>query len=296
MRPAFQQNFAKILCFVLPASLLLTWAAPSSLATLSPADGAVWLAPDEPELRYVVRQYSAPAVALCADPEAADLLRDSLQVPAWRGRPAAECCRWRGVSCGWDGAVTKLALSGSRANGSLPTGLPSLLASLRVLDLNGLSALSGTLPPLGRCARLTHAYLFGTALSGTLPRSLPGSLQELECSRCRLSGTLPDTLPRALQYLFLESNRLSGTLPASLSRLRSLTELELSDNRLEGSVPAALGSLGLRHLDLTGNERLTGSLATAPPKSGCSGGSDRYLRGRMDAQLTSSLRPPKSDG
>ena len=176
-----------------------------------------------------------------------------------------------------------MALSGGKVSGTVPTQLCQL-EQLAVLDLNESPRLSGTLPTqLGRVSRLTHLYMFGSALSGSIPE-LSGckALQELEMSHCRLSGTLPPSLgaARQLQFVFLDSNQLSGTLPSSLSRLGRLHELELSENRLSGSIPAALRAMPLQHLDLQHNPRLIGAAETrVSSQLDCSGGAAKYLRG-----------------
>lgn len=199
-----------------------------------------------------------------------------------------DCCSWKGVGCE-AGRVRKLELSGASLRGTLPSQL-SQLRELRSLDLNDNPQLGGSLPAQWISLQsLTHIYLFGTRISGVIPPELPPRLHELEASHCRLSGSLPSQIRRlsSLQYIFLESNQLSGTLPRALGELRQLRELELSENLLSGSVPTELASLHLDHFDIQ-KTKLTGKLTTAP-KSQCSGGGDKYLRGA--AAGTSRLNP-----
>ena len=291
-------RFATMLAIVMPCSLLATWLwkqyeimAPRSRWQVA----GEWPVPeDEVDIRRTV--YTAP-VLTCDDDE-----RGVLRRIGWWNETVDNCCRWRGIKC-TQGRVTKVSLAGGMLRGTLPNEL-ARLGQLQVLDLNANPSLSGTLPEqLGRLDSLTNVYLFGSALSGSLP-DLGGcaALQELELSHCRLSGTLPASLGRAskLQYLFLESNALSGTLPAALGRLRSLKELELSENKLSGSVPSALRAKSLSHLDLQKNPRLTG-VPQAAAKSQCSGGADKYLRGGPGAQQQSTeagkpsaIQAPKS--
>ena len=283
-------RFATMLAIVMPGSLLVTWLwkqyeimAPRSRWQVADE----WPVPqDEVDIRRIV--YRAPPVPTCDDDERAALRRIG-----WWNETVDNCCRWKGIKCS-QGRVTKVSLAGGKVRGTLPNEL-ARLGQLQVLDLNENPSLSGTLPEqLGRLDSLANVYLFGSALSGSLP-DLGGcaALQELELSHCRLSGTLPASLGRAskLQYLFLESNGLSGTLPAALGRLRGLKELELSENRLSGSVPSALRARSLSHLDLQKNPRLKG-VPQASAKSQCSGGSDKYLRGPgLQQQSTEADKP-----
>ena len=268
-------RFSRLLLVVMPGSLLVTWmwkqyemVAPREMEWPEAESDAV-------SIRRVI--YRAPPEPQCNDDERATLRR-----LGWWNERSTNCCHWPGVKCS-GGRVTTLALSGGKVSGTLPAEVCQL-NQLAVLDLNENPRLSGTLPTqLGRVSSLTHLYLFGSALSGSIPE-LGGcrALQELEISHCRLSGTLPSSLRAAskLEFVFLESNALSGTLPTSLSRLGRLHELELSENRLSGSVPAALRAMPLKHLDLQKNPRLSGAAETrASAQSDCSGGAAKYLRG-----------------
>ena len=269
-------RYVRLLLVVMPGSLLITWMW-KQYEMVAPRERE-WpeAESDAISIRRVV--YWAPPDPQCNDDERAALRRLGL----WNESGTENCCLWSGVKC-TGGHVTGLTLSGGKASGTVPAQLCQL-RQLAVLDLNENPRLSGTLPTqLGRMSSLTHLYLFGSALSGTIPE-LGGckALQELEMSHCRLSGTLPPSLGAAskLKFVFLESNKLSGTLPTSLSRLGRLHELELSENKISGTVPAALRAMPLQHLDLQHNPRLSGAAETrASSQSDCSGGAAKYLRG-----------------
>lgn len=297
MRAAFNASFARMLILVLPLTLCFTWllkefeltnlrrAAVAELRSV-PGEDNQGITRFDPVAATPAEEVHA-RVASRRDCELLMHVGSAIGGDNWPARSgwgeAADCCEWKGVSCA-SGGVSGLTLSpDAGVRGTLPTELGSL-ASLKVLDLNEASRLSGTLPTeLANARSLSQIFAFGAAsLSGTLPSAWPRSLQELELSRCRLSGTLPPQLGgcSGLKYLFLESNAISGVLPSSLGSLPRLRELELSGNRLSGSVPRSLASKALDHLDLKDNSPKLIGAPTAKPSKGCSGGSDRYLRGQ----------------
>lgn len=297
MRVEHNQRFGRILLIVLPASLCLAWLSKEYELTSLRRAAVDQITPASSYVSNAVSIYGVPAAAqvsapvagpICsaAEREALARVADSLHGQLNWGH-AANCCEWKGVACTDGGEVRGLSLAGEGLHGTLPTQVGALRA-LATLDVNDNPRLSGTLPTeLGAALRLTHVYAFGcSSLSGTLPSALPPSLQELELSRCRLSGTLPPQLGSlgSLRYAFLESNRISGVVPPSLARLRQLKELELSSNRLSGSVPRAVAAMALQHLDIKDNSPQLRGAPVQKPGHGCSGGTDRYLRGGQAGQ------------
>ena len=298
-----QAAFGRLLVIVLPASLVFTYIAKflssdglrrDAIAELMSLSDRAAL--EEQQAQRVLVQYVNAATqsqSSCSDHERQLLFRaggvlggggDFLLRSGWG--EVADCCQWKGIACDASGSVKSLSLPRSQLVGTLPTELGAL-PRLSSLDLNENPRLSGTLPSsaaAGLPGSLTHIYAFGCRrLSGTLPAALGGekALEELELSACKLSGSLPSEIGQAstLRYVFLESNRLSGVVPPSLSRLRHLRELELSHNRLSGSVPRSVVRLPLEHLDFSDNTPGLRGVPTRAPKQGCSGGSERYLRG-----------------
>ena len=287
--------FARLLVIVLPVTMVAAMLSKHLMADMTRrmAISELYHSSDEEALRpepLDQHQYLSSAIS-CSDSERASLFRAGVRLagnsPNWLltsgWGEAADCCDWKGVQC-TSGRVSSLTLSNQGLRGHVPVEL-GMLGGLTSLDLNENAALSGTLPSEVLGPSLKHLFCFGCAmLSGSLPSHLPrrsSSLQELELSRCRLSGTLPAALGSALnlRYVFLESNRLSGTLPSQISHLRHLKELELSHNRLSGSVPGALSKMPLQHFDVASNAPSLKGAPTTKPTSGCSGGSEKYLRG-----------------
>jgi len=303
-RRAFEASFGRMLVMVLPGTLLLTFILKQvELADLQSAAAFMEAAPREVFREVEMHESRAEpstqsraafvrAEDRCSPAERAMLLvvGEALGGADWAHSAGwgagADCCEWKGVGCDRrSGAVDSLSLSRQGLRGTLPTELAAL-ASLRTCDLNENSELGGRLPRdlfERRRGALTALYAFGSRVSGTLPASVPLLFQELELSRSRVSGTIPAELGQhtagALRYVFLEANRLSGTLPSEMGNLRRLKELELSDNRLSGSVPPALLQIPMSHFDVAHNSPTLKGAPVQRPKQGCSGGTDKFLRG-----------------
>lgn len=84
--------------------------------------------------------------------------------------------------------------------------------------------------------RLTILHLAQANLSGPLPPFLSASntsLQAVYLDNNAFNGTLPATLPASLQRLWLSYNMLGGVLPTSWSNSSYLRDLVLSHNQLK---------------------------------------------------------------
>lgn len=158
---------------------------------------------------------------------------------------------------------------------SLPLSL-SRLSNLQALTLRNMS-LTGSLPSAtwwSGLRKLTYLEIDTTQIEGTLPSSLPTSLQFLSITDSRVSGNISGSLIRSLcnrsaeaptfAWLQLPGNQLSGRLPMELS-MCSLSYLYLQNNALEGRVPRQLfGSTSalaasLMNFNIAGN-KLSGNL------------------------------------
>jgi len=166
----------------------------------------------------------------------------------------------------WSAAAVNLsqALSLARldlGHNSLPD-LPSTLyaaTSLTYLDLSN-NCISGTLSSaIGALSRLKYLDLganfnldkFKTTVNGTLPETLPVSLEHINLSFCSFGPYLPSSLftLTSLTFLDLSFGSYSGTLSSDLGKLSRMQVLNLNDNSLRGAIPstrlASLRSLSL---------------------------------------------------
>ena len=198
-----------------------------------------------------------------------------------------------------------LDLDGSSVTGSLPHEIGSL-SSLEVLNLQGLTGITGSLPStIEHLSALKYMWLSGTSITGSLPREIGslGNLESLDLSYMIINGSLPPeigslrnlksldlteapitgSLPpgigslNSLEYLSLSSTSITGSLPPELFSLGNLETLSLAATSITGSIPPEIGSLGnLNALSLSGTT-ITGSI---PPEIGSLGDLDAlYLGG-----------------
>ncbi|KAG6657922.1 protein STRUBBELIG-RECEPTOR FAMILY 3-like isoform X2 [Carya illinoinensis] len=104
--------------------------------------------------------------------------------------------------------------------------------------------------------------LNGANLGGELGGNLRlfASIKAIDLSNNHIGGSIPTTLPSTMQNFFLSANQFSGSIPSSLSSLTQLSAMSLNDNHLSGEIPDAFQSLtGLINLDLSSNN-LSGEL------------------------------------
>ncbi|KAL5132215.1 Protein STRUBBELIG-RECEPTOR FAMILY 3 [Glycine soja] len=109
---------------------------------------------------------------------------------------------------------------------------------------------------------IQEIILNGANLGGELGDSLGSfvSIRAIVLNNNHIGGSIPSSLPVTLQHFFLSDNQFTGSIPASLSTLTELTDMSLNDNLLTGEVPDAFQSLmQLINLDLS-NNNLSGEL------------------------------------
>ncbi|CAL5002727.1 unnamed protein product [Urochloa decumbens] len=218
--------------------------------------------------------------SVAADPRGA--------LAGWRNDTSGAPCAWAGVSCGDDGHLRELNLSGMSLAGRLHLGALLALPVLQSLDLRG-NAFHGNLSRRASSRRVTppcalvDVDLSSNALKGTLPRAFLAScsnLQSLNMSRNALTGggfpfslslrtldmsrnKLSDTgllnyamaACHGVRYLNLTANQFAGGLP-EFARCSQVSVLDLSGNLMSGVLPAGLvatAPANLTHLSIAGN-------------------------------------------
>ena len=175
--------------------------------------------------------------------------------------------------------LTSLELYENSLTGSIPPSIGELL-SLGELMLYE-NSLTGSVPDIYSTV-LSHCYLDGNALWGTIPPSLGNSheLKYLDLGNNYISGSLPESLGNLthllyldlssnllssallpalvyqldlIVYLFLDDNSLSGTLPTFYFGFSHLGMLYMGSNRFSGTLPESLSQSTLRYVDLSEN-------------------------------------------
>ncbi|CAL5088552.1 unnamed protein product [Urochloa decumbens] len=177
------------------------------------------------------------------DQVARDLGWDASLPPCGGGGGAA----WKNVRCDGgsrdDGLVRQVLLEGlgPRLNGTINAALLCAARALHVLSLHG-NALRGGVPEgISACRGLTHLFLSGNQLTGTLPPSLAQlGLRAIEVSGNNFSGELPRELGKLKLKSFLaNNNRFNGTVPDF--NYTELTAFNVSNNELTGAIPKDTG-------------------------------------------------------
>ncbi|KAH6829069.1 STRUBBELIG-receptor family 3 [Perilla frutescens var. hirtella] len=152
-------------------------------------------------------------------------------LPGWI--PGGDPCgppSWQGVEC-VNTNITAIKLSSANLGGELPEDL-GMFASIIILNLSD-----------------NH-------IGGTIPTSLPITLQNFFLSDNQFTGDIPDTLSSLgqLKELFLNNNQLTGAIPDAFELLTGLINMDLSGNSLTGGLPPSMGSLSsLTSLHLENN-------------------------------------------
>ncbi|XP_052883570.1 receptor kinase-like protein Xa21 [Gossypium arboreum] len=178
--------------------------------------------------------------------------------------------------------LTRVDISENPLNGTLPTNIGNLSASLiyfYAIDCE----LKGNIPmEIGNLSNLLLLQLDHNKLSGFIPTSIGGmrNLQGLDLSFNKLGGPILESLCglerlydmslglnklhgsipscfgniTSLRYLYLNSNKLSSAIPSTLWKLKDILEVDLSSNYLNNSHALDVGDLkSLLKLNLSRN-------------------------------------------
>uniref|UniRef100_M0ZEC0 Uncharacterized protein n=1 Tax=Hordeum vulgare subsp. vulgare TaxID=112509 RepID=M0ZEC0_HORVV len=196
-------------------------------------------------LQLFLLLFLASPTTACTDEEKRNLLqflaglsRDGGLATSWRNN-GTDCCKWEGISCNGDGAVTGVSLESKGLEGPISPFLANLTSLL--------------------CVNLSH-----NSFSGGLPAELmfSRSIIVLDVSFSRLNGLLPElpslvTTDRPLQVLNISSNQFGSEFPSATWKvMKNLIALNASNNSFTGHIPSSLciGSPSLALLDLCYNQ------------------------------------------
>jgi hypothetical protein len=138
-------------------------------------------------------------------------------------------CTWAGISCYADGR--------------------------NVLEIGGLSGMSGTLPPLRGLTQLMFVRLPHNNIGGSVP-DVAGMavISDIDLSFNQLTGPVPDFSGlTTLGSINLSGNQLSGTI-AQLHDLPQLETYRVSNNQLTGQLPTFAGLYFLSFIAADNNE------------------------------------------
>ncbi|XP_042508462.1 protein STRUBBELIG-RECEPTOR FAMILY 3-like isoform X2 [Macadamia integrifolia] len=105
-------------------------------------------------------------------------------------------------------------------------------------------------------SNITSIILNGANLGGVLCDNLDyfSSIITIDLSNNHIGGSIPSSLPITMQNFFLSANQFTGTIPTSLASLTQLSDMSLNNNLLTGEIPDAFqGLTGLMNLDLSAN-------------------------------------------
>lgn len=168
-------------------------------------------------------------------------------------------CNWVGIKCNSDSRIIRINCFGMGLSGHVPNYLV-LLSELEKVALSG-NKLNGQIPSL--LPRSIKSLVIGdNSLTGPLPPNLAeySSLTLLELSRNSLSGRIPAELPDGLVNLDFSENSLTGSIPFSIFNLHKLTSLRLNDNSLVGSIASHVGILSSLNTFSVGSNILSGTI------------------------------------
>jgi Leucine-rich repeat (LRR) protein len=157
---------------------------------------------------------------------------------------------WFGIKLNANGRVIELVMPNNNVAGPLPTTLANV-CNLQVLSLystfpynSSSNRLFGSLPTqVDQLKALTDFTVFGTGLSGQIPRFASTSLLNLDLGKNQFSGAFPNLDSCFnLATLRLSENRINGAIPAAFGNTHPFLKfLEASNNQLSGPIPPEIG-------------------------------------------------------
>ncbi|KAL8167539.1 hypothetical protein V2J09_009038 [Rumex salicifolius] len=142
-------------------------------------------------------------------------------LPNWVSAAGDPCGQaWQGVGCDTANNIVSINLVGANLGGGLGDSLGSF-SSLTLIDLSN-----------------NH-------ISGSIPTSLPVTLQNFFLSDNNFTGNIPSSLSTLIQLsaLKLNGNHLTGEIPDAFTLLLEVTSIDLSSNNLSGELPASMVDL-----------------------------------------------------
>ncbi|KAL1219409.1 Protein STRUBBELIG-RECEPTOR FAMILY 1 [Cardamine amara subsp. amara] len=178
---------------------------------------------------------------------------ESPPLPGWIASGGDPCGQgWQGVLCNAS-QVETIVLIDANLGGELGVGL-NMFTSVKTIDFSN-NHIGGSIPPTLPVS-LQNLFLSGNKFTGTIPESISSlnSLSVMSLNNNLLSGKIPDVFQDLgrLINLDLSSNNLSGPLPPSMQNLSTLTSLLLHNNHLSGELDV-LQDLPLKDLNVENN-------------------------------------------
>jgi hypothetical protein len=154
---------------------------------------------------------------------------------SWLGN--ADVCSWFGIACDNGGNVVTVALRNNGLDGTLPSELSLLRASLRSMDV-GNNELTGGFPSaFTRLTNLETLRINSNAMTGEIPARLGDmtSLVVLDFQRNRFSGPVPQSIANLdnLNELLFNTNEMTGVVPTSVCDFDNLEALVLDCREIE---------------------------------------------------------------
>ncbi|ESW21877.1 hypothetical protein PHAVU_005G106800 [Phaseolus vulgaris] len=183
-------------------------------------------------------------------------------LPGWvpsGGDPCGQA--WQGVRCNGS-VIQEITLNGANLGGELGDGLGSFV-SIRAIVLNN-NHIGGSIPS-SLPVTLQHFFLSDNQFTGGIPASLSTltELSDMSLNNNLLTGEIPDAFQSLTQLINLDlsNNNLSGELPPSMENLSALTSVHLQNNNLSGTLDV-LQDLPLQDLNVENNQ----FVGPIPPK------------------------------